>query len=553
MARKSISVLLGLKDKFTSPLKKTSDETKKFQREINKAKKVVNNFGTSVNDKFKSIAKTAAKTLGAASIGAITAGTVKGFSEAFDLETYKAQLETATGSTEKAAELMKYAIDLANRTPFEGGELVEAASKFEAMGMSAEEWLTRAGDMAGATGKDIIQSTEALIDAQSGEWERMKEFGIKGVKDMDKLVSIMDKRFAGGMEKLSKTTKGMWSTVTGVTKNALATIVGVMSDGSVKAGSPLDVLRGYIQKVSDKLVEWQNNGTIEKISDMVADKLGKALDFLGKAIAWVRENANWLLPVIAGVVSTFTAFNVISGVITKISALKTAFSTLSTGAKATRGIVKLLCSGSGIGMIAIAIGAAVAAGILLYKNWDKIKALWERIKTGFLADIEIIKGNFLGFFEGIKETALKLWDNIKDVFNGIKDSIVGAFNTVKEKVSGVFDYIHQKLGEIDDKIESVPVVGDIYKGVKGLFGHATGSAYFKGGATRINEGGRGEIVSLPNGTKIIPNSISKKSVSNSRNINIHVTVQGNVIGNEAYVNEMGEKITQKVILALGNI
>ena len=516
--------LLGLKDKFTSPLKKTGDETKKFQREINKAKKVVNNFGTSVNDKFKSIAKTAAKTLGAASIGAITAGTVKGFSEAFDLETYKAQLETATGSTEKAAELMKYAIDLANRTPFEGGELVEAASKFEAMGMSAEEWLTRAGDMAGATGKDIIQSTEALIDAQSGEWERMKEFGIKGVKDMDKLVGIMDKRFAGGMEKLSKTTKGMWSTVTGVTKNALATIVGVMSDGSVKAGSPLDVLRGYIQKVSDKLVEWQNNGTIEKISDMVADKLGKALDFLGKAIAWVRENANWLLPVIAGVVSTFTAFNVISGVITKISALKTAFSTLSTGAKATGGIVKLLCSGSGIGMIAIAIGAAVAAGILLYKNWDKIK-----------------------------ETASNLWGKIKEVFGGIRDSIVGAFDTVKEKVGGVFDYIHQKLGEIDDKIESVPVVGDIYKGVKGLFGHATGSAYFKGGATRINEGGRGEIVSLPNGAKIIPNSISKKSVSNSRNINIHVTVQGNVIGNEAYVNEMGEKITQKVILALGNI
>lgn len=553
MARKSISVLLGLKDKFTSPLKKTGDETKKFQREINKAKKVVNNFGTSVNDKFKSIAKTAAKTLGAASIGAITAGTVKGFSEAFDLETYKAQLETATGSTEKAAELMKYAIDLANRTPFEGGELVEAASKFEAMGMSAEEWLTRAGDMAGATGKDIIQSTEALIDAQSGEWERMKEFGIKGVKDMDKLVGIMDKRFAGGMEKLSKTTKGMWSTVTGVTKNALATIVGVMSDGSVKAGSPLDVLRGYIQKVSDKLVEWQNNGTIEKISDMVADKLGKALDFLGKAIAWVRENANWLLPVIAGVVSTFTAFNVISGVITKISALKTAFSTLSKGAKAAGGMFKLLKAASPAGMLAIVIGLIITIALLIYKNWDKIKALWERIKTGFLADIEIIKGNFLGFFEGIKETASNLWGKIKEVFGGIRDSIVGAFDTVKEKVGGVFDYIHQKLGEIDDKIESVPVVGDIYKGVKGLFGHATGSAYFKGGATRINEGGRGEIVSLPNGAKIIPNSISKKSVSNSRNINIHVTVQGNVIGNEAYVNEMGEKITQKVILALGNI
>ena len=170
-----------------------------------------------------------------------------------------------------------------------------------------------------------------------------------------------------------------------------------------------------------------------------------------------------------------------------------------------------------------------------------------------MADIEIIKGNFLGFFEGIKQTAENLWENIKGVFGGIRDAIVGAFDTVKERVSGVFDYIREKLGEIDDKIESVPVVGDIYKGVKGLFGNATGSAYFKGGATRINEGGRGEIVSLPNGTKIIPNSLSKKSISNSRNINVNVTVQGNVIGNETYVNEMGEKITQKVILALGNI
>lgn len=45
-----------------------------------------------------------------------------------------------------------------------------------------------------------MQATEAIIDAQAGEWERMKEFGIKGVDNMDDLVQIMNKRFAGGME-----------------------------------------------------------------------------------------------------------------------------------------------------------------------------------------------------------------------------------------------------------------------------------------------------------------------------------------------------------------
>ena len=41
----------------------------------------------------------------------------------------------------------------------------------------------------------------------------------------------MEKRYKGGAESLSKTTKGMWSTVTGVFKNSMAKIVGVTDDG----------------------------------------------------------------------------------------------------------------------------------------------------------------------------------------------------------------------------------------------------------------------------------------------------------------------------------
>ena len=93
-------------------------------------------------------------------IAAVTGGVAlkTGLSEAFDLEGYKVQLETATKSTEKAAEIMKYSIDLANKTPFEGGEMVEASSKLEAMGISAKDYLSNIVDMAAATNKPIDQA-----------------------------------------------------------------------------------------------------------------------------------------------------------------------------------------------------------------------------------------------------------------------------------------------------------------------------------------------------------------------------------------------------------
>ena len=160
---KKVNILLSLKDKFSKPLAGTTKEIRKARQEMKLGQNQINKWGRSINNAFTGAVKNAAKFTVA--MGA--AGAAMGFKEAFDLETYKAQLETATGSTEKAAELMKNAIAMANKTPFEGGELVEATAMLEAMGMDSKKWLTYAGNMAGATGKDIMQATEAIIDAQA--------------------------------------------------------------------------------------------------------------------------------------------------------------------------------------------------------------------------------------------------------------------------------------------------------------------------------------------------------------------------------------------------
>lgn len=545
---KVIHTILELKDNMSGGLVKAAKNTKGVSKEMVSATRSVVNFGkkaeSAIGGVMKKTVKWGAVTLGA--VGALAAKT--GLSEAMDLEGYRLQLETATKDTQKASQIMQNAINLANRTPFEGGELVEGAAKFEAMGMSADTWLTRAGDMAAATNKSFDQAVEALIDAQNGELERLKEFGITKAKILEQgekmfagvqivnkkgqitnqekfneaMIALMEDRFAGGMEKQAGTMKGLWSTVTGVTKSALASIVGISTDGSIKSGSALDFLKGKISTLADRLQQWQQDGTIDKVAQMFTDGLGKAVEYAGKAFQWVTEHGDTIKRWVVGLGSVLAMVKVVQFGNSVYSAIKTVKLFGST-------LVALVSANP----VVLGVAAAIAAGALLIANWDKVKA-W----------------------------GIDLWDSCKEVFGGIRDSITGAFDTVKEKVGGVFDWIGEKLGGLDEKITGIPVIGSLYSGVKGwaknafsvtnwgIGGHATGTSYFSGGWTRINERG-GEIVNLPGGTKIIPHDVSQRMVG-GRGITVQVIVQGNVIGNRAYAEELGEIVGRRILQALRN-
>lgn len=169
-----------------------------------------------------------------------------------------------------------------------------------------------------------------------------------------------------------------------------------------------------------------------------------------------------------------------------------------------------------------AVEALVVAGILLYKNWDTVKA-----KAG------------------------ELWTKAKTVFGGVRDTITGAFDAAKKKVRGFFSWL-------DDKVSSIPLLGGIYSGGKSalswiggkISGHAMGTPYFSGGLTRVNERG-GEVMRLPSGTQIIPHDVSVKAVG-GRGVTVNVTIQGNVIGNREYAEEMGDYVARRVLAACGN-
>ena len=544
MGRKVIHTILNLRDNMSGGLVKAAKQVKGVNREMLAATRTVERFQRNTADACSRAVRSLGK-LGLAAGGAAAALGVKtGLSEAMDLEGYRLQLETATKDTVKAAGIMKYAVDLANRTPFEGGELVEGAAKFEAMGMSAEQWLTRAGDMAAATNKSFDQATEALIDAQTGELERLKEFGItkamvvaqgeklfrkvqivnnKGqIVNQEKfnqaLISLMEDKFAGGMEKQAGTMKGLWSTVTGVTKSALAEMVGMSNDGSIRAGSAMERLKGSVAQLAGKLEQWQQDGTLARLGEQLDQGLARGLDLASRGFQWLSENGDTVKRTLFG----------LAGALATVKVLKLATDLIFLG-KNLFLFGKTAAAVMSANPMVLGIMAAVAAGGLLIGNWDEVKAC-----------------------------AADLWQRTTELFGGIRDSITWAFDSAKSGVAGFFDWIGDKLSSLDGAIESTPIIGGIYKGVKSaggwvmdkLRGHALGTPYFSGGLTRINERG-GEIVDLPSGTRIIPHDVSRR-MAGGPSITVNVTVQGNVVGNTAFADQLGQIIAQRVLRAAAN-
>ena len=635
MASKTLNTILSLQDNTSKKLVGVSKNFKNLSKEAQKAtlsaQKSLNNLGKGIEKTVTNAASKVAKI--STVLGALGIGT--GLSEAMDLEGYRTQLETATKSTQKAAEIMKFSIDLANKTPFEGGEMVEASSKLESMGLSAKSYLTNIVDMAAATNKPLDQATEAFIDAQTGELERLKEFGIKKADVQAKanemfagqetinnkgqitnqenfnkaLLAIMEDRYTGGAEKLSKTTKGMRSTITGVTKNALAKIVGIQDDGTVKSGTLIDKIREKMQLLGDKLTKWQSDGTLDNIASKATQVFNTIYNVISKVFNFVVQHKD----IIITIASMAVAFTVVSKAIRGLSVATKAFQLVWALLNGTIALTP-------IGWIIIGITALVGAFVLAYTksekfrnavnklliklkelgssvvNWynsdikptltnimNSLKQLWdEKLKPLLQWVSDKLGPLFIATWEAIKSTVEPILtlvgDLIKDILKylqGVIDFLIGVFTGdwdkawagIKTTAQSVIDTITDLWNGLKNLIQApIKAVVNVEKkvygdnkgwnpltGVAGIIGkHANGTNYYKGGYTWVGEHGP-ELLKLPGGSQIKTNSQSKKIANEKTNMpSIQVIIQGNVTGNESFINQVGAAVWNKVNLALLN-
>ena len=76
--------------------------------------------------------------------------------------------------------------------------------------------------------------------------------------------------------------------------------------------------------------------------------------------------------------------------------------------------------------------------------------------------------------------------------------------------------------------------------------NATGTTYFGGGLTTVNEHGY-EIMDLPQGTRIYPHSESEKMMNQTPSVNVSVNVQGNIFGFENAAEIIGDMVCGRIV------
>lgn len=197
-------------------------------------------------------------------------------------ESFQATLETVEGSADKARASLDWISEFAKRTPYEVEELTSAFVKLRAYGMDPTNGLMEdLGNASSAMGKSLIDAVEMIADASTGEFERLKEFGIRASqagnqvtfswtengktltktvkKNGEEITKFIQERFGarfnGAMMRQSKTWNGMMSNLSDT-----------WTDFQRKIGEAgfFDAVKGQLGRVLDFLAQLELDGTLDR-------------------------------------------------------------------------------------------------------------------------------------------------------------------------------------------------------------------------------------------------------------------------------------------------
>lgn len=188
-------------------------------------------------------------------------------------EKYRTVLRNTFQSSTKANQEFEKIKDFAKDTPYSVDELTGSFVKLVNRGFNpTKEELTNMGDIAASQGKSFDQLTEAVLDAQTGEFERLKEFGIKA-KTTGDIVTLSFK----GVEKQVKKTDEV------ALRNAIISfgqLQGVA--GGMEAQS--QTLEGKLSNLGDSF-----DSLFSNIGGKGIGAFGALIDVVKEAVDWLNE------------------------------------------------------------------------------------------------------------------------------------------------------------------------------------------------------------------------------------------------------------------------
>ena len=270
----------------------------------------------------------------------------------------------------------------------------------------------------------------------------------------------------------------------------------------------LVVVMQFVEKIAADTATWAANlnfyPLLESISNLTAT-FAPILESIGNVLEWIYKNI--VLPMLKWVIEVGlpTVINLVSKVATFLAdhqpiveafgaALIGAFAadkiaglasrvikSVSGIAMSAKGLISLMTGAGGImggikaiataigpaGIFVIAVSAAIAIGVLLYKNWDKIKESatklkdWVIGKTRGLVDgvtkkLTNLREKISGVWKYVSEktttTFKNMWNTVTTKVGAIKDAIVSKFTSARDTVVDTFTRIRDTVASVFNNV-----------------------------------------------------------------------------------------------------
>lgn len=367
----------------------------------------------------------------------------------------------------------------------------------------------------------ISKSAEKLAKLLKKLWKPFQDAWKKEGKNTIDAAQIALSGIAKLAKSVGRSLMEVWTNGTGTTmlttmlriaQNVLKTI-GNIASGFADAWNKNNVGTQIIQNIADALVvvmqfieriaadtaTWAANldfyPLLESISNLTS-AFAPILESIGNVLEWIYNNIvlpmlKWVievgLPTVINLVAKVATFladhqsiveafgaaligafaaakiaELASGVIKSVSGIATAAKgliALMTGTGGIMGGIKAIATAIGTGGIfAIAVGAAIAIGVLLYKNWDEICAAATKLKDWVVEKTRALSESVTRTLSNLKQKIINVWNIIKTststTWNSIKTKVSGLWNTLKTTAKTVFDAIKTKITGIWDSIKS---------------------------------------------------------------------------------------------------
>ena len=236
-------------------------------------------------------------------------------------------------------------------------------------------------------------------------------------------------------------------------------------------------------------------GSIEKLKsglDVLGTSFGEALaptiltvaEYIQKLVDWFNALSPQTQSMIATIATIAAALgpvllilgSILSAVGTVISFIGSAITFIGSIGPAVSGVIAVI-SGP-IGWVIAAIAAIIAIGVLLWQNWDTIKAKALEIKDKVVKAWNDMVKKVRLTLTAFKNFTLMVWNLIKNkvttVVSGIKNKVVTAFSNIRDRAKTIFEGVKNAITHPIETAKTI--IGNIVDKIKGFFSNLNISA-----------------------------------------------------------------------------